>query len=156
MSNYKTEITLRGHHLLCLQGYQGYGYSEDFKKNIENILYKLENKNTIVSITNSKDELCKHCPNLKNNLCTLGEDSPNIKIEDIKSNNHKVVKMDNIVIKKGNIHLNNNYNIHHLYDIVNEKFKYKKQANEVCGDCIWKKHCLWYQSRRAYSDKNSV
>ncbi|WP_263641218.1 hypothetical protein [Methanobrevibacter arboriphilus] len=36
--NEKKVIYLRGHHLLCLQGYQGYGYDDNFKKNIETII----------------------------------------------------------------------------------------------------------------------
>jgi hypothetical protein len=37
MPNENEVIKLRVHHLLCLQGYQGYGYDECFKKNLENI-----------------------------------------------------------------------------------------------------------------------
>ena len=29
------KLVLRGHHLLCLKGFQGYGYDDDFVENMK-------------------------------------------------------------------------------------------------------------------------
>ncbi len=34
-------INIRAHHLLCLQGFQGYGYSQDFVRNMAEIIKKI-------------------------------------------------------------------------------------------------------------------
>ena len=82
------KLKLRGHHLLCLQGFQGYGYDEDFVENMCEInrLRKLED--TSIKVVNSPDDICKACPNLVDNKC----------IDD--KNNDKIIAMDNVVLSK--------------------------------------------------------
>ena len=58
------KLTLRGHHLLCLQGFQGYGYDDKFVKNMSYINNLRKSENTTVSITNKADDICRCCPNL--------------------------------------------------------------------------------------------
>ena len=62
-------IKLRGHHLLCLSGFQGYGYDEDFTQNMSDINLKRKLSDTTVSLTDSPDDICAACPNLKGNIC---------------------------------------------------------------------------------------
>ena len=49
-------ITLRGHHLLCIQGYQGYGYSEKFTDNMDNIIEDLIKEGFL----NKEQTICKN------------------------------------------------------------------------------------------------
>ena len=58
-------LTIRAHHLLCVLGFKGYGYSENFISNLAKINKKLKNKSTIVKIVCQKDDVCKSCPNLE-------------------------------------------------------------------------------------------
>ena len=51
------KLVLRGHHLLCLQGFQGYGYDEDFVKNMTEINFSRKQKDTLISITNENDDI---------------------------------------------------------------------------------------------------
>ena len=81
-------LILRGHHLLCLKGFQGYGYSEEFTKNMISVNDKRKLKETTVKLTNSSDDICKSCPNLKNNICE-NEDQ-----------NDRIISMDNDVLNK--------------------------------------------------------
>ena len=85
------KLTLRGHHLLCLQGFQGYGYDDKFVKNMSYINNLRKSENTTVSITNKADDICRCCPNLKNNLC--GNEKQNAEI--IKMDNEILSKIDN-------------------------------------------------------------
>ncbi len=145
-------IHLRGHHLLCLQGYQGYGYDEKFKANMENIIAKLNsNENYKVILTDSADDLCKCCPNLKNNKCI--EDINNLEDSNIYQNkieisNNKIINMDNNVIKKVKLKKDKEYSFKKLIFLVNKVFYSIHEAKEICANCEWTNKCLWIQSRK--------
>ena len=147
-------IYLRGHHLLCLQGYQGYGNDEEFKNNMEKILNELKKNSSCrnIILTESPDTLCKYCPNLKNDICVEKFNSIDKKTENeerIRKNNKKIVKMDSIVLKKSNLKKNACYSFHELIDIVNKAFPTITYAKKVCGNCKWIYKCLWYKSRKS-------
>lgn len=56
-------ISLRGHHLLCLLGYRGMGYSADFCVNMTNIYETLRQKpETEVEIVIGPDDVCQAYP----------------------------------------------------------------------------------------------
>lgn len=64
--------TIRGHTLLCLQGFRGRGYSPSFVENLIEINNSLvENENTSVRVVAMPDDVCLACPNLKMNGCNL-------------------------------------------------------------------------------------
>jgi uncharacterized protein len=55
---------LRGHHLFCLLGYRGMGYSEEYVKNMTRLHQTLrENPNTLVELVDGPDQLCAKFPN---------------------------------------------------------------------------------------------
>ncbi|REE84443.1 hypothetical protein A8990_115122 [Paenibacillus taihuensis] len=66
------EIRLRGHHLLCLLGFRGMGYSAAFSANMREVYNELRDEpQTLVSIIGGPDDLCacfpkdaeQHCEN---------------------------------------------------------------------------------------------
>ncbi len=58
-------VEIRGHTLLCLQGFRGEGYSPDFIDNMAAVLERLQAApGTRVRVTVSPDQFCAHCPNL--------------------------------------------------------------------------------------------
>lgn len=126
------KLSLRGHHLLCLQGFQGYGYDENFIKNMININNLRKSKNTIISITNKADDICKCCPNLKNNLC-----------KDMNQNK-QIIKMDNEIISK--IDTNEKYNAQELFNKIANSFNSKESVKYICNNCIWQRECLFYKN----------
>ena len=125
------KLVLRGHHLLCLKGFQGFGYNEDFVENMTkvNSLRKLDS--TTVTLTNHADDLCTHCPNLKDNLC--------------KDNAHNEIirKMDDEVLKK--IDSQKEYNSVELFEKIDEIFKTEESVSKICFNCMWHEKCLFYQ-----------
>lgn len=59
-------VIIRGHTLLCLQGFRGEGYSPDFIDNMASIHARLQSHpETRVRVTDSPDHFCAACPNLK-------------------------------------------------------------------------------------------
>lgn len=55
---------LRGHHLFCLLGYRGMGYSQEFVKNMTLLHQTLKNNpKTKIQLVNGPDQLCENYPN---------------------------------------------------------------------------------------------
>ncbi len=125
------KLILRGHHLLCLKGFQGYGYDDDFVKNMIGINTKRKENTTTVTLTNSPDDICKACPNLKNNLC------------ENENQNRRIVEMDNEVLKKFDI--SKEYNALELFEKVDLIFNSKESVSKICFNCMWHEKCLFYQ-----------
>lgn len=56
-------ITLRGHHILCLLGYRGMGYSDDYVVNMTKVHTILrEEPDTLIQIIKGPDHLCAKFP----------------------------------------------------------------------------------------------
>lgn len=57
-------IKLRGHHLFCLLGYRGMGYSKEYVKNMTRLHQILrDNPKTWIKIVEGPDQLCEKYPN---------------------------------------------------------------------------------------------
>jgi uncharacterized protein len=55
---------LRGHHLFCLLGYRGMGYSKEYVKNMTRLHQTLRNNpETLVQLVKGPDQLCEKYPN---------------------------------------------------------------------------------------------
>ncbi|MBI5166667.1 MAG: DUF1284 domain-containing protein [candidate division NC10 bacterium] len=63
-------ISLRGHHILCLPGFRGLGYSAQFVANLSALKEKLErNEGARVELVEGPDDVCHACPHLNNSRC---------------------------------------------------------------------------------------
>ena len=125
------KLLLRGHHLLCLKGFQGYGYSEDFVKNMTKINANRKENTTKISLTNSPDDICRACPKLNCGLC------------ENEIQNRRIVEMDNEVLKK--LDISKEYDAAELFDIVGNIFNTRESVSEICSNCMWHEKCLFYQ-----------
>jgi uncharacterized protein len=122
-------ITLRAHHLLCMQGFQGLGYSPAFVDNMALILEKIKQNPAIkCKIVTGCDDICFKCPHCKNNRCTKTENSET----NIKKFDAEVLKLINL--EPG------------IVLLVKEVFE--KTSNITtpsdCLTCGWQKDCLWF------------
>ena len=124
-------MKLRGHHLLCILGFQGYGYSEDFVLNMTRINELRKTDKTTIKLINSSDDICSACPNLKNDLC------------ENEMQNETIVKMDEEVLSEFDI--NKEYNAIDLFNEVILKFNTLKSVENICNDCKWAEKCLFYK-----------
>ena len=125
------KLNLRGHHLLCLKGFQGYGYDEDFIENMININSLRKSSTTTITLTDGPDDICYSCPNLKNNICIN------------ENENEKIVSMDREVLKK--LDLKKEYNSIEIFDYVDEIFDTRESVSKICYKCMWHEKCLFYQ-----------
>ena len=126
------KLTLRAHHLLCLKGFQGYGYDESFVKNMNEVNIKRKNNSTTITLISAADDLCVKCPNLKNNICQN------------KTENDKIILMDKEVLKR--LDITKEYNSVELFEKIDEIFNTKESVCEICSSCMWHEKCLFYQN----------
>ncbi|MCX9085226.1 MAG: DUF1284 domain-containing protein [Candidatus Methanoperedens sp.] len=75
---------LRGHHLICLYFFRGEGYSQDFVKN----LYEVIKKENIEIITGA-DDVCGKCPYLEDDKCRSSDYTD----EKIHLQDHKALRL---------------------------------------------------------------
>ena len=125
------KLTLRGHHLLCLKGFQGYGYDENFTRNMTEVNNLRKHPETTIRITNTPDDICKACPNLVNGLCKDQLHDKNI------------VQMDDEVLK--NLDSSKEYDSIELFEKIDDIFNSKESVSKICFNCLWHEKCLFYQ-----------
>ena len=114
-------ISLRPHHLMCTQSYEGRGYSPEFVENMDIITHELRHSQSPkIKITFQPDILCSLCPNLKAGGC-LSDD--------------QVLSFDAKVV--------------HYFHIEEKEYDYKKLiqrmrrestpeiVKDICGTCSW-------------------
>src|SRR5712691_3363516 len=66
------QVTIRGHTLLCLQGFRGEGYSPAFVENMAAIhQLLLTSPGASVRVVQKPDQICVACPNLAPEGCHL-------------------------------------------------------------------------------------
>ncbi len=67
-------VHLRPHHGLCIQQFVGKGYSEEFVKNMTEIIGVLEKSpQQEVELCCQADDLCRCCPHKQEQGCTSGQ-----------------------------------------------------------------------------------
>ena len=131
-----TLIKIRAHHLLCMQGFQGYGYDGDFVVHLNSVIATLRSDPTIsVQIIIGCDDICVCCPHCIENRCQKDCDS-DAQINLMDSN-----VLDCIGIQQGCISM-----YQELINQVNDSIKTKVELANICGDCQWTDKCLWYLS----------
>lgn len=124
----KKILNIRAHHFLCMQGFQGYGYSKKFIENMEQIINHIkENCNCKINLINSCDDICSACGNNKDQYCS----------------NESVNNMDEAVLNKLGLKNGAILKSKDVFDLVNERLKTEEDIKDICGSCRWTDKCLW-------------
>lgn len=129
-------MRIRAHHLLCMQGFQGYGYSKEFAEAMALVVdHTGSNPNLQLELTANCDEICSHCPHNVDYICKDFDADENIK------------RMDKTVLQKLGILEGSKIEAGRILEYVNETFMTREDAREVCGDCLWSDKCLWFMGK---------
>ncbi len=126
-------VVLRAHHLLCLQGFVGEGYSREFIKNMYEVLERLKEEKVKI-VVGKVDDICSKCPNNVEEKCNLFQNSEEV-----------ISLMDKKVGEILELNLNNLYIFDNLIKIINENINTKLKAFSICGNCRWQNVCIWYK-----------
>jgi hypothetical protein len=123
------------HHLLCIQGFEGFVYDEAFTKNYNKIIDSIKDEpDCLVKIVREIDDLCKKCPYKdENRICT--------KRNDILAREKELANFLKISVGE-------KFNINELFNKINAKISSKEVANNyLCENCTRRSICGWYKSR---------
>lgn len=127
-------LKIRPHHLFCIQGFQGYGYSKEFKINLANIIEKIRKHPQItIEIVTGADCICKSCPYNFRGICKVETGA-----------NNRILSMDKLIMKKLDLYYGS---VYHAYDVLSKTGDLNlEDFTEICGSCSWKTKCSWFQS----------
>ena len=138
MQNGSKFISIRAHHLLCIQGFQGYGYDQDFIDNLAEVIEKIKSKPELnIKIIDECDDICSVCPHNRSGECRKEPDS-----------NIKIKEMDNNVLNTLGLEDGSELTARDIFEFVNKRYKSRKEVEKICGDCDWVNECLWFQKQR--------
>ena len=126
------ELLIRGHHLLCIQGFRGLGYSIDFVENMTKIAKDFRNLESDfpVKVISGLDDACTACPNRGVRICEANAGS-----------NKHVIEMDQKVIKHLNLVTWKNYQKSELLKLIAEKIE-ANDLDYLCKGCSWLQYGL--------------
>lgn len=129
-------IKIRSHHLLCMQGFQGYGYNDSFAVHLKGIIEQFEaNPDMLIQVVDYCDEICKGCPHQMGHRCNKDDDA-----------DYRIKTMDIDILKCSGIHPDSVSTIREMKCQINNTFKKQEQLVAICRDCQWTKQCIWYLS----------
>ncbi|WP_297988736.1 DUF1284 domain-containing protein [Anoxybacillus sp.] len=139
--------TLRGHHLLCVHGFQGMGYSESFVEKMSEIVALMRDPDIDVPIRviAALDEACYACPHHGIDRCEADENS-----------NEHVLAMDRRVLN----HLQLEERGVYMKSELIERTKRTVEPDDLdvlCAGCSWLSYGVCKEGIRKlknFSDKN--
>ncbi|HMK46534.1 MAG TPA: DUF1284 domain-containing protein [Methanocella sp.] len=120
-------IPLRAHHLLCILGFQGIGYTAEFIRNLQKVKRMIEqNPDLIIEIVDDCDVVCIQCPNSQGPDCFKGRMSDNKVVRDM---DRRV--MDRLGIKAGD-----RFKAKDIYNMIKARIR-PEDLKELCSGCEW-------------------
>lgn len=115
-------IKLRGHHLFCLLGYRGMGYSPEFVENMTALHQSLrENPKIWIELVHGPDQLCEKCPNKGDYHCE----------------NEEIFTMDTAVLEKLGLQLGQRVQWAEIESCI-KKHVVPSDIQTICKNCSWR------------------
>lgn len=126
-------LKIRAHHLCCIQGFQGYGYSPAFVANMRAVISDLEAlpSRPLRLVTNC-DAICVSCPSKRE--CTAQESHLSRRIKHMD-----LAVLDKLGIEDGAV-----LRADEAFQLINSKINSPSDVEDVCGTCKWRQKCIWY------------
>ena len=121
-----SSFKIRGHMLLCFQGFRGEGYSEEFVKNMKNIFEDLKkNPQSPILLLNEPDEVCQACPHLKNGCTLHGQDTET-----------QMAKQDRDVLSRLGLKAGMVISWKEIIERIAKNIS-SNDLPQICGNCPW-------------------
>jgi len=125
MTGRRPTIPVRAHTALCMQGFVGRGYSEEFAQNMQRIIDLLHN-GTEIQLTAGPDRICGACPHGQTNGCRLHD----------RDNEAHIVDQDHAVLRALQLPPNSRLSWSTLVERVGRNIK-PSDLDSICGGCPW-------------------
>jgi uncharacterized protein len=127
MEKYRQYRVLRGHHLLCVHGFQGMGYSPRFVERMTEIVKEIRNDEVdfAIQVVEGFDQACAACPNKGDTMCK----------DQVETDAH-VRQLDQNVMRKLGISHGDVWSKDELV-IHTAKTVEPDDLDELCANCSW-------------------
>lgn len=123
-------MKLRAHHLLCLQGFRGLGYSPQFIQRMTEVKEKITTRPDLsIEVTNRVDVICEACPHRAGEECRKEPSAE----KSVRGRDHKVLKVLGLAAGE-------NLRNEELSKLLHDKFP-KVQLEKLCLNCQWFELC---------------
>lgn len=118
---------MRGHHLLCVHGFQGMGYNSTFVEKMREVVQDIRNadRDFPIRVTIGLDETCAFCPHKKGDRCHQSPDSQ-----------AHVLRLDKRVVDHLGIEEDGVYSKKELVSRVAKKVS-PDDLDYLCEGCSW-------------------
>ncbi|MBE5902108.1 MAG: DUF1284 domain-containing protein [Lachnospiraceae bacterium] len=127
--------TLRPHHGMCFQFYEGKGYSEEFTDHMGKVIQAMEaDPQQKICLKTETDVVCANCPNRKGDECESQE---------------QVLRYDEGVLKACNLTAGQELSYGAFIAVVREKIIEAGLREKICGDCCWNEICRRHENAKA-------
>lgn len=115
---------LRGHHLFCLLGYRGMGYSEEYVENMTVLHQTLrDNPQTRILLVKGPDQLCEKYPNSGKYHCQ----------------DDNIYERDAAILNKMGLKIGQNLNWEDIVSHI-QKYVVPSDIQDVCETCSWRSY----------------
>ena len=133
------ERILRGHHLLCVHGFKGMGYSPEFITRMTEIVNDIrdQEKDFMIRVVAAFDDACMACPHRGKTGCEAAEGS-----------NDHVLSMDEKVIRHLGLEPGKAYKKSELLALTAEKVE-PGNLDHLCAGCSWLRYGVCKEGIRA-------
>ncbi|WP_413305550.1 DUF1284 domain-containing protein [Bacillus sp. 1P10SD] len=115
---------LRGHHLFCLLGYRGMGYSQEYVENMTRLHQDLrKNPKTLIELVKGPDQLCEKYPNTGDYHC---QDA-------------NLFERDAVILEKMGLHIGQKLKWEDIESRI-QKHVIPTDIQTVCSTCHWRSY----------------
>lgn len=119
------EFRIRPHHGLCLQFFEGKGYSDEFTAHMTYVKNMLENGRRAI-VVQEADDICSACPNRRDSGCVSDD---------------KVNLYDSRVMEACGLKAGREMCWEEFADLVHQKIILTGKRKRICPDCQWSRIC---------------
>lgn len=122
-----SEFLIRPHHMLCLQFFEGKGYSDGFVENMARVKEILEKENATVHIVKGTDDICAGCPKNIGGQCENEES--------VRQHDERVYQQ--VIDKVGS-----KADWRKITNAIYEEIIKSGKMEQTCGKCRWSGICF--------------
>ena len=120
-------VMLRPHHVLCIQFFVGYGYSENFVQSMTDVIKYLKCKDPHIQLVEECDVICRNCPMNKEGRC---------------SSESKVRSIDKRALMEYGLDFGDKLRWSSLEELACSRVISGGRLPYVCEKCSWRELCM--------------